>query len=255
MTKQAFVLSLALMLMSTTLVPAQEIPAGTVLPLMCNTTLDSATSRRGQKIAAKLMQSVPLSSKESIPTGARVDGEVVDVEQPSGGGTARIVIRFDRVVAAGKEFRIDAGLRALASMQDVFEAQLPVGTFDDYGTSPSDWTTVQIGGAAVYHGDGTIRRAMEIIGHTPELGTAVGNLQPDVARGCPPQPDFDARQQALWLFSPWACGVYGFDDLSVVRRPQGAGLEGAIELSSPSRFKIRAGSGWLLQVVTVPPQK
>jgi hypothetical protein len=250
-TIKASTLGLALVLMSASVASAQEVPAGTVLPVMLNTTLDSATSKSGQRVTGKLKQSVQLPSKESIPAGAKIYGEVVAAEPPSNAGPARIVVKFDRVVAAGKEFRIAAGLRALASMQDVFEAQLPVGTFDDFGTSPSDWTTVQIGGAAVYHGDGTVRQAMEIIGHTAELGTAVGSLQPDIARGCPAQPEFDAQQQALWLFSPWACGVYGFEDLSIARH-KSAGAEGTVELTSSRRIKIGAGSGWLLQVVGAP---
>ena len=147
----------------------QQIPPDTILPIMATSTVDSTKAKPGDRLSGKLMQDVPLPSGQSIRTGAKVEGQVIESSNASATAGARLVVRFESLFANGKQYRIVASLRALASMQDVFFAQLPVGTFDEYGTSPSDWTTVQVGGAAVYRGDGTVRSAMDIVGPVNRL--------------------------------------------------------------------------------------
>src|SRR5664279_1857544 len=121
----------------------QQIPVGTVLPIMSNATLDSRKSKPGERLTGKLMQAVVLPSGVLVRSGAKIEGQVVESSQPAGPAGARLTLRFERLVSGGKQFSINVSLMALASMQDVFEAQLPVGNFDEYGTSSSDWTTVQ----------------------------------------------------------------------------------------------------------------
>jgi len=226
---------------------AQEIPAGTVLPVMMSSDLNSAKAKPGDKLCGKLMQTVILASGERIPAGAPLEGQVVEVAAASANASARLVVRFDQLIAGQKQFGISVSLRALASMGDVFAAQLPWSTFDDYGTSSSDWNTVQVGGAAVYRGDGTVRSAMEVIGHATDSGAVTAKLLPDVKRGCAAEPTGSAREQSLWVFSPWACGTYGFEDLTIARG--GSRPMGTIELTAPKEVRVRGGSGWLLQVV------
>ncbi len=228
---------------------AQQIPAGTALPIMASKGLNSAKTKVGDRIAGKLMQDVVLASGEKIRAGASVEGTVVDSSAVSSSPTsARIVVRFDRLVAGDQQYAINVGLRALASMEEVFAAQLPWSTFDDYGTSSSDWNTVQVGGAAVYRGDGTVRSAMEVIGHATDSGAVTAKLLPAPKRGCPATSGEAAREQSLWVFSPWACGTYGFNDLNI-ERPAVMSGSGTIDLTSPDKINVRAGSGWLLVTV------
>ena len=130
-------------------------------------------------------------------------------------------------------------------MQDLFNAQLPVGTFDDFGTSISDWTTVQVGGAAVYLGDRTVRDGMQIVGTAPGYGITRAKLVAAPKRGCPADSELAEREQSLWIFSPWACGTYGFDDLTIAPGT----TVGTVELTSPKNLDVHAGSGWLLVVI------
>ena len=227
---------------------AQGIPIGTVLPMMMNTSLDSTRSKPGDKLTGRLMQEVALGRGERIRAGARLYGQVVEAVPASANTPSRVVVRVDRLVAGQKEYSIVVSLRALASMEDVFSAQLPTGTFDEYGTSISDWTTVQVGGAAVYLGDGTVRDAMDIVGRAPAYGDVTGKLIPAPKRGCPAEAAARAQERSLWVFSPWACGTYGFEDLTIVRNGAGQPV-GTIELSAPKALKVRGGSGWLLQVL------
>ncbi len=227
---------------------SQQIPSGTVLPVMTTKSLDAAKAKPGDRLRGRLMQDVVLPSGETIRAGARVDGQVL---QATSGPGPRIVVRFDRLVSNGKGIPIAVSLRALASMQDVFEAQLPTSTFDEYGTSISDWTTVQIGGAAVYHGDQTVREAMDIVGRSPHYNATIAKLVAAPKRGCPAD---DGSEQSLWIFSPWACGTYGYDDLSIAHHGTTPPL-GDIELTSPKAVRVRGGSGWLLRVVSAPENR
>ncbi len=133
---------------------AQEIPAGTIIPVMLRTTLDARKARVGQKIEARVMQDVPLASRTRIRAGTKLLGHVVEVKRPSAASGSRIVMSFDQLMIRGSAIPVTTSLRSLASMMEVFEAQLPTNAIDDYGTTPADWVTVQIGGDAVYRGDG-----------------------------------------------------------------------------------------------------
>lgn len=240
--------SLLLLLLCALGAYSQENPGGTVFPVMTSSTVDSAKSKPGDKLLGKLMQDVVLTSGERIRAATRIEGQVVETSAGPGGG-ARVVVRFDRLIAGKKEFPIRVSLRALASMQDVFSAQLPEGTFDEYGTSISDWTTVQVGGAAVYLGDGTVRDAMEIVGRAPAWGIVTAKLMPAPKRGCAANTVEGEHEQSLWVFSPWACGTYGFDGMNIAHRGNTPPL-GTIELTASAPFRVRGGSGWLLRAIT-----
>lgn len=244
----AFLFVFGVAVLSTAIAFSQEIPSGTVLPVMTSKSVDSAKSKPGDKLAGRLMQDVVLPSGRRIRAGARVEGQVVESAATPNSSGARLVVRFDRVVADGKDLPITVSLRALASMQEVFQAQLPVGSFDEYGTSTSDWTTVQVGGAAVYRGDGTVRSAMEVVGRATDYGAVTARLTPVPKLGCPENAFDSDREQSLWVFSPWACGTYGFEDLEIPHHGTTAPV-GTIELTSLKAVHIRSGSGWLLRTV------
>ena len=231
---------------------SQHIPSGTVLPIMVGTSLNSAKAKPGDKVSGKLMQDVLLPSGGKIRAGTRIDGKILDSSNTSTTPAARLTLRFDRLVNNGKEFPISVSLRALASAQDVFSAQLPTSTFDEYGTSISDWTTVQVGGAAVYLGDGTVRDALDIVGRAPAYGVVTAKLLAAPKRGCPANPAEGEHEQSLWVFSPWACGTYGFEDLEIAHHGVTSPV-GAIVLVAPKAVRVRGGSGWLLQVVESGP--
>ena len=236
----------------TAMAVSQQIPAGTVLPIMTSKAVVSAKSKPGQRLTATLMQDVVLPSGNTIHAGAKIEGQVLESSGPAASARAHLVIRFDRLIARGRQFPINVSLRALASMQDVFEAQLPWNSIDDYGTSPVDWNTVQVGGAAVYRGDGTVRSAINIVGRATGYGAVTAKLISAPKRGCPANPAEVEHEQALWVFSPWACGTYGFEDLEIAHHGVTPPV-GTIELTAPRSVQVRGGSGWLLLVVSPEP--
>jgi len=232
---------------------AQEIPAGTVLPVMLQTTLNGRTGRPGQPVRGKLMQDVLLPAGERLSAGAEVTGRVVRVSAPNPQTGSQLVLEFNRLVSHRQTFSMTTNLRAVASMMAVFEAQLPTSAFDDYGTSTSDWTTFQVGGDAVYRGAGdVVSPTAGVVGRASDSGAVTATLTPVRASGCRGAVDGNDREQALWVFSTSACGTYGFPDLRVVHAGRTEPV-GQITLESSRNVYIERGSGWLLRVQASSP--
>jgi hypothetical protein len=239
---------LAILLLSTLVAAGQTIPPGTILPVKLDSTLDARHAKPGQKITGRIMQDVPLPDRGIIPKRSRITGQVVSARAGSGSDSS-LAVTFDRVIIKGKAIPVTTHLRALASMNEVFEAKLPTNSWDDYGTSPSDWNTVQVGGAGVYRGNGEVVSGDQVVGKSTDYGAVTAKLT--APRGSPCHSD--DREQALWVFSPWACGTYGFSDLKIAQagRPDPVGQ---IELVSARNVHIDGGSGWLLRVEPPSPE-
>jgi hypothetical protein len=226
---------------------AQQIAVGTVLPVMLNSTLDAGKSKPGSVISGKIMQEVPLPDGASIPKGSRVVGHIVSATPAASGSPSQLAIQFDQVVIKGRPIPITAHLRALASMYEVFEARMPTNSWDDYGTSTSDWNTIQVGGAGVYRGNGQVVSGDQVVGRATDYGAVTAKLIAAPARGCHGGDEAQEREQALWIFSPWACGVYGLSDVRIAHAGRTSPV-GQIELESSRNIHVEGGSGWLLRV-------
>ena len=222
---------------------AAQIPVGTILPLRLNSSIDSHKSKPGNRITARLMQDVPLPDHQKLPAGARLVGEIVAVHPD------RVSWKFDRVVVHKNSFPLRANLRALASLMEIHEAQLPTNDGGgDRGSSELDWNTVQVGGDIVYgHRGGVVMRGDQVVGHSL-FGDGV-LLVPLAERGSPCHGPVNTQApQAFWLFSASACGVYGYPDVSLAHAGRSEPV-GIITVAGHGRIKIGSGSGLLLRVV------
>lgn len=190
---------------------AQEaLPAGTVIAIVLDRALDSGKSKPGQRIIARVAQQVPLDGQRVIPVQSKVFGEITVVENAL--GHARLGLRFDRLELGKTEIAISTKLRALASAMDVDSAKASY-TNSDANVSGAE-TTVQIGGlAVVYRAGGTVENERgEVIGK-PVHGGVLGIVTNRTDSQCEGIP-VNKSPQAIWLFPPDACGVYGFRNLS-----------------------------------------
>ncbi|MGA7381060.1 MAG: hypothetical protein WBX03_09425 [Terriglobales bacterium] len=222
------------------------IPAGTILPVAFNSSLNSRKLKPGQAIKARVMQDVPLSPGSKIHAGAKVIGHVINVKPATGASGGQVSFRFDTLVVAKRRTPITTNVRALASTMAVEDAQIPESG-PDRGTPPAAWTTNQIGGEVVYRGGGPVANGLRSVGE-PTYGGVLVRVSGKPGTVCRGEIEGKDRLQALWVFSSDACGTYGFADLAIVHAGRSNPV-GEISLASDhGDINVRAGSGMLLRV-------
>lgn len=233
-------------LFTTALFAQETFPAGTILPVQLNSTVKSNHGNPGKKISGRIMQDVPLPGGGHIRAGTKVIGEVVSVKPGSPTQKAELTLRFDKLMIGKKEIPVTTNLRALASLMDVSEAQVPeMGA--DRGTPPNWWTTDQIGGQLNYHGHGVITEGGEVVGHSTDDGV-LARVSADSRANCRDGVAGNDQLQALWVFASNACGLYGYGDL-VLKHAGRTDPKGEITLESAhGDVHVRSGSGMLLRV-------
>jgi hypothetical protein len=237
---------LSLIMLSMDLFAQNTIPAGTIVPVALNSSLNSRKVKPGQVITARVMQDVPLSPGSTIHAGAKVLGRVIDVKPANGGTGAQVSFRFDTLVVSKRRLPIITNLRALASMMAVEAAQLPESG-PDRGTSQNAWTTDQIGGEVVYRGGGPVADGLRSVGE-PTYGGVLVHVSAKPGSPCRGEIEGNDRLQALWVFSSDACGVYDFADLAIVHAGRTDPVGEITLASDKGEVNIRAGSGMLLRV-------
>jgi len=228
------------------MITAQDLPAGTVLPIVLSSALDAKKSKPGQKIEGKTMQEIRLPSGATIKSGSRVSGSIFEVTRPGAGGS-RIALKFEHLVNDGRVVPLSVSLRAMAATADVYSAGVPIGTASEH-ESQGNWRTRQVGGDIVNRGQGVVAEGDAIVGKY--AGAVWAKLTPAPEAGCPATDDND-YEQAMWVFSTSACGVYGLGDVKFVHAGRTAPL-GQIVLESKGDLKVSGGSGWLLLVNAAP---
>lgn len=109
--------------------PAQEettsgleehtIPEGTEFKLQLHTTINSKTSKPGDRVMATLIDPVPVDDRDVLPKGARVDGHVGEVKAAGRRGKGGyLTIVFDTVeLPSGEKVAI------LGSLTEVFSSE------------------------------------------------------------------------------------------------------------------------------------
>ena len=231
----------------------QPLPVGTVIAIVLEHTIDSRSVKPGRRIVARIAQEVPLGDKHVIRAGSKVFGEVTQTENVL--GHAKLGLRFDRLELGNAEVVINTRLRALASSIDVSDAKLQrVGAGESYRSSD---TTVQIGGRViVYRGGGVVENEKgEVVGQ-PVSGGVLAVVTNQPGSNCESIP-VTQTPQAVWLFAPNACDVYGFRG---VRFENGTGENaGEILLLKIDKkdwkftsINLTAGSALLLTIAGTP---
>ncbi len=218
------------------------IPPGTALPVTLGATLDAKKDKPGQKIEARLMQDIPLTAADKIKAGAHVTGRIVEVTRTASGGS-RIVLKFDQLTGGGRTIPLTINVRAIAAMESVYAAEVPVDAESNYETQ-NQWVMKQVGGEIVNRGRGRITSDEGLVGRWD--GAPWGKLTTAVDGDCTAA-DGNDIEQALWVFSTSACGLYGLPDMKLVHDGRTDPI-GQIILESSKNLHIGGGSGWFLLV-------
>lgn len=98
---------------------AQELPAGTVVPVMLSSGLNAKKDHVGKKLEGRVMQEVPLPYGGRINKRSRITAHIVSVTKPGSSGS-RIVVKFDTIHDDGRKIPATAALLALASTRDTW---------------------------------------------------------------------------------------------------------------------------------------
>ncbi len=231
-------------LLLSTLAIGQELPAGTVIPVMLNTGLNADKDKAGKNIDGKVMQDVATPLGFTISKGSRVTGHVVSAGKSDSGSS--LVLKFETIQDRGRTIPLTAAVLAVASMQSVAQAQLPINSNPDMQPA-SQWVTRQVGGDVVNRGQGKAGTPSGLTGTWLEASSVMIKLTPNVDAGCAGGPGYD-RPQAVWIFSSSACGTYDLGSARIANSGATPPL-GNISITSDRNLQIRGGSGWLLITV------
>lgn len=231
----------------------EQIPVGTVIPIVLDHALDSRSSKPGQRFVGRVAQNISLPDKRVIRVGSKIFGEVTETENIL--GQAKLGLRFDRLEFGKAQIAISTRLRALASWLDVSSAKTTYSGGDL--NIPASGTTTQIGGTiAVYRGGGAVENENgEVVGTTVYGGVlAVVTNKP--GSECESIP-VTKTPQAVWLFSPEACGVYGYRDIRIENGSDSKSGEIILRRKNKKDWKLTsinlsAGSAMLLAVTGTP---
>ena len=197
----------------------------------------------GRQIHAEVMQDIPGTS---VKRRAHVVGHVVSVS-PDSSGDVRLEFRFDAINMRNHRIPIETDLRALASFQEVQQAQVPAEQASR-GITPEVANTTQIGGDQVYRGGGPVAVGNEVVGKPTPWGVVA---VPRTQRGMPCRGAIggDNSQQAFWLFSTDACGVYGLGKVRIEHAGRTQPTGTMVLVGSKGRLNVGSGAGLLLRVI------
>jgi hypothetical protein len=217
---------------------AITLPSETAIPVMFTHTVDAKKAKAGDVVTAKTMQVVLLPNGEQIPKGTLVTGHVVEARPFNFDGTHYAVqqpsylsIQFDRVA----DSQTAVAVRALASNVAVQATFSPEGIDEPYGMG----TMPLVGGAhySPVEGHVTVGPYDDIVGYRKKQGI-FARLLPG-GEGC----EGTQTEQSVAIFSPSACGLYGFFDYRLTVK------DSAFRVASTHTTVIlRSGSAALLQV-------
>ena len=222
---------------------AITLPEQTTIPVIFTRTLHAEKAKAGDVVTAKTMQVVLLPDGEQIPKGTLVTGHIVEarpfkfdetpyaVQQPS-----YLSIQLDNVMVKGVASTVATSVRAMADPISVEEALSAHGIDDPDPVG----TVVLVGGAHYSPIENRVTSGTDddIVGYNKKQGVFARLLPGGL--GC----EGTHTEQSVAVFSPDACGLYGFGSVRLA-----AATSGTFRLESTHRtVTLYAGSAALLQV-------
>ena len=233
-----------------------EVPQGTAFPVRCVHSVDAGKARPGDRITAKTLQVVILPGALRLPKGTLLVGHVVDAqpyyfdpEPYAHQKPSSISIHFDLIGNGNLILPVNLSVRALASTFQSRSAFGPHYLDDTDGLG----TMILIGGDEFSPLDKTVRDdGGDVIAYNRKEGVFARLLPSDDRESQSGQHcGSTSTEQAVAIFSPDACGLYGFGGVSMPH----AGRSGSGTFTLVSRgssIKLNAGSTALLQETAVP---
>jgi hypothetical protein len=231
---------------------SQTLPQSTAVPVRFMHSVDAKKAKVGDTVTAKIMQVIMLPAGEAIAKGAVLVGHVVAVQafhfDPTTYAHQRpslISIHFDKLQKGNAVIPVNLSVRAIASTIDSEQAGRPhyLDETDRVGT------ITLIGGTEFTPFDKMIQADDgDSIGYNRKNGvfarlTSSGYSGPGASFHC----EGTDSEQSVAIYSPNACGVYGFAGGYLAGNGQDG--SGTFTLAAHGRtVELYAGSTALLQV-------
>lgn len=222
------------------------------IPVVLDRGLDASRAKTGDVFRAHTMQPVTLCSGEIAPANSLIEGHVVAArgfhfdDRPYAQQQASwLSVQFDAITFKGVRHALNAQVRAIASAIETRDAQRVQyrDEFDQIGQ------TVLVGGSHFSTNDARIYSPMgDIVGYHRAGGVfacllAVGGEKASLPCKA------NAQEQSVAVFSPDACGAYGFEDEYLA--DNSASDNGVIRLESVRKsVLVRGGSSFLLEAIS-----
>jgi hypothetical protein len=182
----------------------------TTLPIVFTSTISADRAHAGDVVHAKTTQVAKLATGELIPAGTMVVGHVVAANAFAHDKTpyatqkeSVLAIHFDSLKVAGREVALKVTVRAMADPLTSWGAREPKSSdLDSLGT------VTQIGGdQLVPSQDEVVNLDGDVVAYNRRNGV-YAHL---IARGgC----DGSTNEVSVGIYSPSACGLYGFTNVS-----------------------------------------
>jgi hypothetical protein len=155
---------------------SKVIPAGTILPVRLDSTMQSNKSQPAEIIRATVMQDVHLRNGETVRKGSLVTGCVLQASNPANeSDQVMLSFQFDAIRFDNRTIPIRTSLRALASPEEVEKAKVPDSGGGD-AISAGSHDLLQIGGDQSSYGtNGPVVVGQETVGRYTSQG--VGALR------------------------------------------------------------------------------
>ena len=229
-----------------TTVPAQSqvLPQSTAIPVRFEHSIDTKKAKVGDVVTAKTIQEVPLPGGKSIAKGALLVGHVAALDAFHFDQTpyahqkpSMLSIHFDKLQTGDAAIPVNLLVRAIASTIDSQEAARPHRLDETDGVG----TITLIGGTEFTPFDKMIQSdGGDAIGYNRKNGVFARLIATGHCGGTD-------TEQSVAIFSPDACGAYGFAGDYLADNGQDG--SGTFTLAAHGRsLKLYAGSTALLQV-------
>jgi hypothetical protein len=228
------------------ILPAQSqvLPQSTAIPVRFEHSIDTKKAKAGDEVTAKTIQVVALPSGRNIPKGALLVGHVVALQAFHFDQTpyahqkpSMLSIHFDKLQTGDDTIPVNLSVRAIANTIDSREAAYPHITDDTDHVG----MMILIGGTTF---SPLVKRIQSEDGDAIGYNRKNGVFAKLMASGACSGTD---TEQSIAIFSPDACGCYGFGgDYLTDSGRDGSGTF-TLALRGHSA-KLYAGSTALLQV-------
>jgi hypothetical protein len=207
-------------------------PTGATLPIRLIKTLKSQSLTAGQPITARFFQRVPVSPASYLPSNVEIDGHVVQV------GPSSLSILFTELRWKGQTVPVHVRLVAAASLDEVFQTEMPLAAADRGDSNPADWTTRQVGGDEVYRSAGA-GKVYDQYSEPVGFADLNGVYQDPSGPGTLPH--------AMGPFSTTVGGLHGFVGFTIISSGD-ATSPITFGVSKP-KWTIARGGAFLLEVI------